>query len=103
MTRTPNASKQTRALLLTLMQAPTQWRYGYDLSQETGLKSGTLYPILLRLSDQGLLESKWVEAEEKGRPPRHAYRLSPEGAALARSMAAEEAVALETGLAGARA
>jgi DNA-binding PadR family transcriptional regulator len=41
-------------------ERPTAWRYGYELSRETGLKSGTLYPILMRLAKFSLLETKWV-------------------------------------------
>jgi DNA-binding PadR family transcriptional regulator len=37
-----------------LEQRPRAWQYGYELSQITELKSGTLYPILMRLSDRGL-------------------------------------------------
>ena len=87
MARTPNISRQTRALLAALLKSPRNWRHGYDLSLETGLKSGTLYPILMRLADQGLLESEWQESDHPGRP-RHAYRLTGEGAALARALAA---------------
>ena len=94
MSRAPNISRQTLSLLAALLEAPEAWRHGYDLSKETGLKSGTLYPILMRLSDQGLLESRWEEPEQRGRPPRHAYRLTPNGRAYARervSRAAESA------------
>lgn len=28
---------------------PSRWRYGYDLGAEVRLKSGSLYPILVRL------------------------------------------------------
>jgi DNA-binding PadR family transcriptional regulator len=63
--------------------------HGYELSKQTGLKSGTLYPLLIRLSDQGLLESEWQEPERPGKPPRHAYRLTREGLAFARAVAAE--------------
>jgi PadR family transcriptional regulator PadR len=87
MTRRPHTSHQTRTLLQALLEAPATWRHGYDLTQQTGLKSGTLYPILMRLADQGLLESKWIEAEQPGRPPRHAYRLSQGGLVLAREVA----------------
>jgi DNA-binding PadR family transcriptional regulator len=66
------------------------WQYGYELSRETGLSSGTLYPLLMRLSDQGLLESHWQEPERPGKPPRHAYRLTSEGLAFARAVAASE-------------
>lgn len=86
MARRPNLSRQTGALLAALLDTPLRWRHGYDLSRETGLKSGTLYPILMRLSDQGLLESQWQEPERPGRPPRHAYRLTSEGRAFARSL-----------------
>jgi PadR family transcriptional regulator PadR len=87
MPRTPNASPHTRAVLSALAAQPQAWRYGYELSKETGLKSGTLYPLLIRLSDQGLLESEWRPSVQAGRPPRHAYRLTAEGLALARNRA----------------
>jgi len=77
-------SRQTLALLVALMERPRTWQHGYDLSKETGLKSGTLYPILIRLSEQGLLSSRWKDAERPGRPPRHVYRLTASGLALAR-------------------
>jgi len=81
----PNQSLQTRALLSTLLEQPLQWRHGYELSKATGLQSGTLYPLLIRLSDQGFLDAKWVESASPGKPPRHAYRLTATGKALARS------------------
>jgi len=65
---------------------PRSWQYGYGLSKLTGLTSGTLYPLLMRLDDQGLLESCWLEPERAGRPPRHAYRLTTTGLELARSV-----------------
>lgn len=87
MARRPNISRQTHALLVAMLREPLRWHHGYELSQQTGLKSGTLYPILMRLSDQGLLESKWQEPEHPGRPPRHGYRLTSEGRAFVRSFA----------------
>lgn len=84
MPRKPNNSRQTRALLAALLDRAQTWRHGYDLSKETGLRSGTLYPLLMRLSEQGLLESRWQEPERPGLPPRHAYRLTASGLALAR-------------------
>ena len=80
----PNSSRQTRALLAALLESGGAWRHGYDLSKETGLRSGTLYPVLMRLSEQGLLEQRWQEAERPGLPPRHVYRLTASGLALAR-------------------
>jgi PadR family transcriptional regulator PadR len=81
-------SEQTLALLAVLIEQPRKWRHGYDLSIDTGLKSGTLYPILMRLCDRGLLESKWQAPSEPGRPPRHIYKLTVSGAALAKEQLA---------------
>ena len=84
MTLARKCSPQTLALLAALMDQPRKWQHGYELSKATGLKSGTLYPILTRLSDQGFLDSRWKDAEQPGRPPRHVYRLTAKGLALAR-------------------
>ena len=97
MTVVRKCSRQTLALLSALLERPRTWQHGYELSKETGLKSGTLYPILIRLSDQGLLNSRWKDAERPGRPPRHVYRLTATGLALAREQA-EVAVKSESGL-----
>ena len=84
MTRDRKCSAQTVDLLAALTTEPRTWRHGYDLSALTGLKSGTLYPILMRLSDRGLLDSKWQAPEQPGRPARHLYRLTARGIAFAR-------------------
>jgi len=76
-------SPQTIAMLSALMRHPRVWQHGYEISKATGLKSGTLYPILIGLSDEGLLDSQWQETERPGRPPRHVYRLTVTGMALA--------------------
>jgi DNA-binding PadR family transcriptional regulator len=82
--RTP--SPQARAVLDALLQQPLEWRHGYDLSKLVGVSSGTLYPILIRLHDRGLLDAKWVEPERPGLPARHAYRLSADGLTYARQL-----------------
>jgi PadR family transcriptional regulator PadR len=97
MTVVRKCSRQTLALLSALLERPRTWQHGYELSKETGLKSGTLYPILIRLSDQGLLNSRWKDAARPGRPPRHVYRLTATGLALAREQV-EVAVKSESGL-----
>jgi PadR family transcriptional regulator PadR len=79
----PDSSPQTRAVFAALHDHPAQWRYGYDLSRETGLASGTLYPILGRLTDRGLLETRWEDDPPEGRPRRHLYRLTALGATRA--------------------
>ena len=62
---------------------PSQWHHGYALASETGLKSGTLYPILIRLADRGLVEACWQDEPLPGRPRRHLYRLTADGLASA--------------------
>ena len=76
-------SSQTVAVLQALKGNSRTWRYGYDLSKVTGLKSGTLYPILTRLQHEGWLENKWEQSSEQGRPPRHLYRLTAVGSSAA--------------------
>jgi PadR family transcriptional regulator len=83
--KTPRISPQTLRVLERFIEYPTAWRYGYELSRETGLKSGTLYPILMRLAKFSWLETQWVITED-GIPPRHTYRLTPKGAELIRSL-----------------
>lgn len=58
--------------------------YGFDIAQATGLRRGTVYPILRRLEESGLVASHWEEPETpraEGRPPRRYYRLTPAAAA----------------------
>ena len=78
MQRNRPLSTQAVNVLRALAAAPSRWRYGYDLATEVRLKSGSLYPILVRLADRGLLEATWEHGPE-GRPPRHLYRLSAAG------------------------
>ncbi|HEX4270188.1 MAG TPA: helix-turn-helix transcriptional regulator [Rhizomicrobium sp.] len=88
MARTPNRSRQTQKLLAAMLEKPLNWRHGYELLKATGLQSGTLYPVLLRLSDQGVLEAQWREGDKPGKPPRHVYRLTKAGLAFAREQLA---------------
>jgi DNA-binding PadR family transcriptional regulator len=76
-------SPQTLLVLAALREQPSQWQHGYALATGTGLKSGTLYPILIRLADQGLVEACWQEEAVPGRPRRHLYRLTADGLASA--------------------
>ena len=84
MVRNRQPSKQMRVLLEAMSAQRQQWRHGYDLMKQTGLSSGTLYPLLMRMTDQGLVEAEWREPSQPGRPARHAYRLTAAGLALAR-------------------
>src|SRR5215469_14462939 len=61
---------QTIRVLDAFLEDPEEWRYGYDISRNTGLKSGTLYPILMRLAEYRLLEASWeATAVGKGAYP----------------------------------
>jgi|SRR6516162_3762682 len=84
-------SRQTLAVLEVLLVRPAEWQHGYSLSQLTGIPSGTLYPILMRLEKLHWLETRWEEVKNPGRPPRHLYRLS----GTAREWAREELRAAE--------
>ncbi len=79
MARSRRPSGQTVDVLLALAADPSKWRYGYELGLEVGLRSGSLYPILVRLSDRELLEARWETDLPVGRPPRHLYRLTARG------------------------
>jgi PadR family transcriptional regulator len=76
-------SAQTLSVLAALCDQPSRWQHGYALARQTGLKSGTLYPILIRLADRGLVEACWQDEPAPGRPRRHLYRLTAAGLASA--------------------
>src|SRR5262249_37663996 len=80
--RPRHSSAQLDSLLRSLRADPGHWRYGYELAREVGLAAGTLYPALARLADDGLLEQRWELPPAKSRP-RHMYRLTAAGVALA--------------------
>src|ERR1700685_3918862 len=95
-------SVQALSLLSALEQAPAAWRHGYELAKETGLRSGTLYPVLIRLADRGLVEACWEDEQPAGRPRRHLYRLTPDGLAVATTALAQAQLAGDRGQAGGR-
>jgi PadR family transcriptional regulator PadR len=77
-------SRQTLDILEALLARPSQWHYGYAISRQTSIPSGTLYPILMRLDKSGWLETRWEDSVPAGRPPRHLYRLTGNGREWAR-------------------
>jgi DNA-binding PadR family transcriptional regulator len=89
MVRVRRPSAQTVLVLNALAADPVVWRYGYELGRQVGLKAGSLYPILIRLRDRGLLEATWENDPSPGRPPRHLYRLTAQGLLWAAESAAE--------------
>lgn len=86
MDRMRRPSAQAASVLLALANSSARWRFGYDLCKETGLKSGSMYPILMRLADRGLLETRWESPAPEGRPARHMYRLTSAGREAAREL-----------------
>ena len=88
MTRARRPSPQTVAVLQALAEDPGRWRYGYDLCAQLGIQAGSMYPILMRLADRGLLQTSWETEPVPGKPPRHLYRLTGAGRAYACSAAA---------------
>jgi len=85
-------SPQTTAVLLALGEQTTGWSHGYDLCRTLELKAGTVYPILIRLAERGLVETAWEQDPPQGRPARHLYRLSSAGAEFLTGLRAARAV-----------
>lgn len=87
----PRALSQQALAVVAVLSDSHEWRHGYDLMAQAGVKSGTLYPLLMRLEAQGMLQARWVDSPQPGRPHRHVYRLTPAGrdwvASLAESLA----------------
>jgi len=90
MTGSRRPSKQMLIVLSALSKRPQEWRHGYDLMKATGLLSGTLYPLLMRMADQGLVEAEWRDPAQPGRPARHAYRLTSAGVTFAAAAEQDE-------------
>ncbi|MDP1979090.1 PadR family transcriptional regulator [Undibacterium sp.] len=79
------------ALVLAVLGSLRQAQYGYSLRKallDHGLDidEGTLYPLVRRLADQGLLDSEWQQGE--GRERRY-YTLSQEGVELLEKLTQE--------------
>lgn len=102
MARSRRPSPQTVAVLFALAEQPASWSHGYDLCRRLGLKAGTVYPILMRLAGRGHVETAWEQDAPQGRPARHLYRLSPEGAAYVADVQRAAAVRPATAFAGVR-
>ena len=59
--------------------------YGLEIGRVAGVRSGSLYPILDRLEESGMLASEWedVDPHSAGRPRRRHYRLTGQGVTVA--------------------
>ncbi|MEV8529231.1 helix-turn-helix transcriptional regulator [Streptomyces sp. NPDC052000] len=89
MAKNPRMTLQTQLVLRALLENPAKARYGLDLSQDAGLPTGTIHPILARLENAGWLESFWeeqseIEKTDPPRPRRRYYRFTSGGTEAAR-------------------
>ena len=80
------------------LEDPAAARYGYELMKAAKIQSGTLYPMLARLAEDGLVVSEWEPHQEQtgGRPPRKWYKLTGIGVTTARQELAAPAAARHT-------
>jgi PadR family transcriptional regulator, regulatory protein PadR len=74
-------SLQTLRVLEAFLENPTEQLSGADVLKRSGVPSGTLYPILLRLESAGWFISRWesIDPATSGRPRRRLYHLTSSG------------------------
>ena len=83
----PTMPRLTLPTAMVLMAVFRSYRYGFDISDATGLPSGTVYPVLRRLEEAGLLRSRWEAAQTalaEQRPPRRYYTITSSGSQAVR-------------------
>lgn len=83
MTKIQKAPRISLGSVLILHALARGSRYGFDILEDTGLTSGTVYPALERLERDGFARSQWEDAQiahAEKRPPRRYYELTARGA-----------------------
>jgi DNA-binding PadR family transcriptional regulator len=85
--REPRLTRPALLVLAALLERPREEFSGADIRRLTGIATGTLYPILMRLEDAGWLGSRWEEVEprEVGRPRKRLYLLTGYGVVKAKA------------------
>lgn len=88
----PRLTIQTLRVLAAMLERPLGEWYGLELLQQTGLKSGTIYPLLARLESAGWIASRneEVDPRREGRPRRRMYRFTQTGLPAARTAVEEQ-------------
>jgi DNA-binding PadR family transcriptional regulator len=79
----PTNPRITYSTAIVLLALGRGFRYGFEIMDASGLASGTVYPILRRLEDAGLLSARWerlADARDEQRPPRRYYQITGAGA-----------------------
>ena len=74
----------TLPTMLVLQAIADGARYGFDIADQTGLQTGTVYPALRRLDDLGFVRSHWEQekiARREQRPARRYYEITKQGSA----------------------
>ncbi len=78
----PKRQKLSLGTIMVLHSLARGCRYGFDVMEDTGLASGTIYPALERLEAHGFATSEWEDAsraQQEKRPPRRYYEITPAG------------------------
>ena len=76
------SARLSSAAAMVLHAVSNGYAYGFDVMDETGLPSGTVYPALRRLEGLGLVKASWEKhevAQKDLRPPRRYYELTGTG------------------------
>lgn len=61
------AQRWAKSKIVCLLKLhPNQWMYGLEIMEHTGLSLGSIYPQLMRLEKEGVVESCW---EDEGDTP----------------------------------
>ncbi len=97
MARTPRITQSTVIVLEALARG---CRYGFDIMDVTGLKSGQVYRALNKLEEARLVASEWEDpdaAVQQKRPRRRYYAISQEGRSTLRDVAERYSVFASTG------
>ena len=86
-----NQELRRGVLSLAALACLQEEKYGYALIDELArrgleIDQGTLYPLLRRLEEQGLLQSEW---KVDGSHPRRYYVISPAGCELLTALKAD--------------
>jgi PadR family transcriptional regulator PadR len=79
-------TKASAKVLMEFLKNPRRDQYGFGLMKTTGVKSGSLYPILARFEGLGWVEhyDEQIDERAEGRPKRRLYRLTGTGRPAAR-------------------
>ena len=83
----PRLSGPTLQVLGQFLDNPSEGLSGADIAKQTGLASGTLYPLLMRLESAKWLTSKWekIDPSREGRPRKRLYEMTSLGASQSRA------------------